>query len=98
MRLRRMLLLVLVVGVMAVGMAGVAFAATSYVGGGKWNYGVVRGGNVYSNYLHNYNCHSSSVRTSYLTRSGPTAPGYWARASAPERPYRADQSYWNNRC
>lgn len=95
MRLRRTMLLVIFAGVLTLGIAGIASA--DWVGGGRWYHGT-NNGYVYSNYHHNYNCHTSAARGRYLARSGPTAPGYWARASAPDRWWAWDKAYWNNRC
>lgn len=97
--LKHVLLTMVVAVVISFGIAGVAYAAGPYyVGGGTWYHGVVRGGNVWSNYLHNYRCHTSTVYNGRYHSSGRTARGYWARASAPERRYWRDYAYWNNRC
>lgn len=98
-RLKHVLLTMLVAVIMSFGMAEAAHAKGPFwVGGGKWYYGTVRGGDVWSNYLHNYRCHSSTAVGKWRAWSGRTARGYWAMASAPERRWRADEAYWNNRC
>lgn len=95
MRLRRALLLVLVVVIMALGIAGIAYA--DRVGGGTWYHGK-KDGKAYSNYYHGSRCHSSAVYAGYWARSGATRAGNWAYASAKDRPYRVDKAYWNNSC
>lgn len=79
---------------MLAGAAGSAMADTAYVGGGTWDYGT-GGGSVWSNYYHGNNCHSSSVDGSRYVDSGPTNPGIWSRASAPDTIW-GDRSWWNN--
>lgn len=81
--------------------AGVAVAESRGVGGGFWTFGTTGtfgGGEVYSNYFHRRNCHTSSVIGEYYANSGPTAAGYRATASAEARTFKRDDSFWNNRC
>lgn len=91
MKLKRALMPVLVVGVMTVGIAGIAYA--DQVGGGTWNHGFSNG-QVFSNYYHGSRCHSSTVWNGKYHGSGPTRAGNWARASAPDS-WRIDKAYWN---
>jgi lactococcin 972 family bacteriocin len=93
-----MLLLLFVVGVLTLGIAGLAFAAGPYyVGGGKWYHSTQGQDPVYSNYYHGTRCHTSNVWNGVYNPSGPTRAGYWARASAPNT-FRVDRVYWNNSC
>lgn len=101
MKLKHVLLSLFVTILLSAGAAGVADAASRGVGGGFWVYGTTGtfgGGEVYSNYFHRRNCHTSSVIGKYYANSGPTRAGYRATASAEARTFKRDYSYWNNRC
>ncbi len=97
MDLKRKLTAALVTGGTLVALATPAMATVVYAGGGTWDYGV-GGGKVWSYYLHNYNCHKSSVEGKIYVSSGNTPKGSWARASAEDRWYAADHSYYSNSC
>lgn len=97
MELKRKVGTTLATGVMLLAFASPALAATAYVGGGTWNYGT-GAGRVWSDYLHNTKCHGSSVQGQYYASSGNVSPRYWARASAPDRRWVADHSYYRSYC
>lgn len=79
----------------ALGMAFPAAAATSYPGGGVWNYGVNEV--VFSSYYHATATHGASVRNGWGTRvsSGCVVKGKTARAEAPARKGEPDYAYWS---
>lgn len=71
-----------------------AFASTAYVGGGKWDYGT-GGGKVWSNYYHGSKVHKSSVQGAYYYDSGWKSAGVTSYASATDRAFAVDYSYWD---
>jgi lactococcin 972 family bacteriocin len=93
-KLKRVLTTSAVAAAFVVGVAAPAMAVS--VGGGTWNYGVVDGSHVWSDYYHGSSCHTASVDGAYFVRDYASA-GYWAQASAPDTIW-VDEAYWNNRC
>jgi len=79
-------------GALAASGAGVANAVS--VGGGTWYYGT-DDGRVWSNYYHGSSCHGASVQGTVFVRVTGVPGGYWAKASAPDRWYAVDHSYWH---
>jgi bacteriocin, lactococcin 972 family len=86
--------LLLAVGIIS-GTAGVAAAATSYVGGGEWQHGI-QGGYVYSHYYHASRCHGSTAVGTYTVRASAPA-GNYSYANAPKA-WTNNQTYWRNTC
>ncbi|WP_028647201.1 lactococcin 972 family bacteriocin [Nocardiopsis sp. CNT312] len=76
------------------GAAGIASAATSYVGGGTWSHGVTKT-TVYSIYHHSTRCHGATAVGTYTDRTPSTLPGYTAQAYAPPRWWGGNEAYWN---
>lgn len=78
------------------GAAATASAATQYVGGGIWEYGV-GGGKVHSDYYHDSLRHGSSVNgKSGLVQSPCTAQGTWSRASDDSKTWGGNTAYWRH--
>lgn len=71
-----------------------ALASVDYVGGGRWDYGT-GGGKVWSNYYHANKVHKSSVQGKSFVSSGWKKAGTTSYASAADRWYAVDQSYWD---
>lgn len=97
MALRRSLLLTLMAGVLMLGVAGIAYARTDYVGGGTWNHGY-NDSTVWSHYYHGSSCHTASIKSGReLVAKSKKRAGYWARASWANT-WKVESAYWNNRC
>ena len=94
---KRKLIATLAATAAVMGMATPAFADVAYVSGGTWNYGT-GGGRVWSDYYHGRNCHRSSVQGQYYVSSGNVRAGLWSRASAPDRLFAVDHSYYSSNC
>ncbi|WP_210367075.1 lactococcin 972 family bacteriocin [Bacillus sp. REN3] len=86
--------LVLCAAILGTGTA--ALASTAYVDGGvaKWDYGT-GGGKVWSNLHHPYKTHKTSVQGAYYYDSGWIGAGKTSYASATDRWYAVDHSYWD---
>ncbi|KQB84203.1 lactococcin 972 family bacteriocin [Corynebacterium oculi] len=80
-------------GALVAGGAAAALAVQVNVDGGTWNYGT-GGGKVWSNYHHPTKRHGSSVQGKHYADSGCVNAGQWSYASAPDRSFRADHSYY----
>ena len=93
MKLKKMISTMLICGTI-LGTSITAFASVDYVGGGKWDYGT-GGGKVWSNYSHDSRVHKSSVQGKQFVSSGWVQAGTTSYASAPDRWYAADNSYWD---
>ncbi|WP_285730865.1 lactococcin 972 family bacteriocin [Nocardiopsis sp. ATB16-24] len=76
------------------GTAGVASAATEYVGGGTWWHGLTAS-TVYSDYFHATRCHGSTAVGTYTVRSTGYLPGYTSKATAPRALYN-NETYWRH--
>ncbi|BCW44420.1 hypothetical protein StoSoilB5_16040 [Arthrobacter sp. StoSoilB5] len=83
---------IIAIGLSAVGGAA-AVAATVYPGeGGVWNYGVVSGVHLFSDYFQQNLCHGSSTQNDWGYSSSPNvAAGTWSNNS------QATSSFQNNR-
>ncbi|MBQ1080444.1 lactococcin 972 family bacteriocin [Nocardiopsis sp. SBT366] len=90
---QRTSLVVILSGFLAFAAVGPVAARIQNVGGGKWDEGMTSS-HVYSNYLHETVCHTSTAVGTY--RSVGKAPaGRWSYASAP-RAKKNNATYWNN--
>ncbi|MEV5594275.1 lactococcin 972 family bacteriocin [Streptomyces sp. NPDC052496] len=85
-----------VAGVITLGVATPAVAASVNVSGGQWDYGT-KDDTVYSNYLHLKQCHGSSVKGKYYASSGDVQPRGWAYASAEEAMW-GNETYYRSNC
>lgn len=94
MGIRRRLTIAATTGIISLGIAIPAFATVEYPAGGVWDYGT-ENGIVYSDYYHPTSWHKSSVKTSSVFSSPCTAKGYWSKASANDRWWAVDYSYWS---
>ncbi len=87
-------------GIMAVGLVlgggAAAFATTTYPPeGGTWNYGVVAGVHLYSDYFHQTVCHGSSTRNDWGLSSSPdVAGGVWSNNSQPTTSIQNNRAYY----
>ena len=63
------------------GISGVALAASQFVGGGQWNYGIGWTGNFgYSDYYHSTKKHSATTVWGSEVNRGVANPGRWAQS------------------
>ncbi|MFE9245425.1 lactococcin 972 family bacteriocin [Nocardiopsis sp. NPDC006938] len=90
---QRTSLVVFLSGFLAFAAIAPVAARIQNVGGGKWDHGMTTS-RVYSNYLHEAVCHSSTA-VGTVTSTGKAPAGRWSYASAP-RADRNNATYWNN--
>ncbi len=91
---------VVVGGVLSLGLAlgggTAALATTVYPAeGGTWNYGVVAGVHLYSDYFNQNQCHGSSTRNDWGLSSSPNvAGGVWSNNSQPTTVNQNNRAYY----
>jgi lactococcin 972 family bacteriocin len=81
---------------LALGGGTAAFATTVYPAeGGIWNYGVVAGVHLYSDYFNQNQCHGTSTRNDWgLSSSANTAANVWATNSQPTTVNQNNRAYY----
>ncbi|MFP1627016.1 lactococcin 972 family bacteriocin [Streptomyces sp. 5K101] len=97
MNIKKVVRLGVATGALVVATATPALAVVVNAGGGTWDYGT-NSSTVWSNYYHGSLCHGSTAVGTYTDRSPDTAAGRWSYASAPERDFVEDKSYYRTTC
>jgi lactococcin 972 family bacteriocin len=81
---------------LTLGGTSAALAETTYPPeGGTWNYGVVSGVHLYSDYFHQTQCHGSSTRNDFGLSSSPEViGGVWSNNSQGTTPNQNNRAYY----